>query len=239
MIKFFRKIRHGLLSENKISKYALYAIGEIVLVVIGILIALQINQWQNVKQLRETEKKMLFEMEINLTSNLEVMADLIERESDMVENIKYIFDHFQARKSMNDTVRNYLARVGWLEELQLVNSTYETLKSIGLGTISSDSLRVDIAQLFEVDYPKEVNWTNSIANAQLTTLTYPMMLKHYSVEERLIPVNFENLMTDPAYKSMLALELGFKKAIILRAGILYEKTENLRKKVQDEIIKLN
>ena len=43
MIKFFRKIRQQLLSENKISKYLLYAIGEIILVVIGILIALQIN----------------------------------------------------------------------------------------------------------------------------------------------------------------------------------------------------
>ena len=45
MIKFFRKIRQKLLTENKFSKYLLYAIGEIVLVVIGILIALQINNW--------------------------------------------------------------------------------------------------------------------------------------------------------------------------------------------------
>ena len=45
MIKFFRKIRQGLLTENKFSKYLLYAIGEIVLVVIGILIALSINNW--------------------------------------------------------------------------------------------------------------------------------------------------------------------------------------------------
>ena len=43
MIKFFRKIRHKLLSENKFSKYIIYAIGEIVLVVFGILIALQLN----------------------------------------------------------------------------------------------------------------------------------------------------------------------------------------------------
>jgi hypothetical protein len=45
MIKFFRKIRQRLLAENKISKYLIYAIGEIILVVIGILIALQINNW--------------------------------------------------------------------------------------------------------------------------------------------------------------------------------------------------
>lgn len=43
MIKFFRKIRQRLLTENKFSKYLLYAIGEIILVVIGILIAININ----------------------------------------------------------------------------------------------------------------------------------------------------------------------------------------------------
>ena len=45
MIKFFRNIRKALLAENKFTKYLMYAIGEIVLVVIGILIALSINNW--------------------------------------------------------------------------------------------------------------------------------------------------------------------------------------------------
>ena len=52
MIKFFRKIRHKLLSENRVSKYILYAIGEIVLVVVGILIALQINNWNENKKIQ-------------------------------------------------------------------------------------------------------------------------------------------------------------------------------------------
>ncbi len=56
MIKFFRKIRKNLLSENKFSKYLLYAIGEIVLVIIGILIALQIN---NKNEQRKTENKIV------------------------------------------------------------------------------------------------------------------------------------------------------------------------------------
>ncbi|MFL0352809.1 DUF6090 family protein [Xanthomarina sp. GH4-25] len=59
MIKFFRKIRQRLLSENKFSKYLLYAFGEIVLVVIGILIALQINNWN---QEKENNKLKVFYM---------------------------------------------------------------------------------------------------------------------------------------------------------------------------------
>jgi len=53
MIKFFRKIRQNLLRENKTRKYYKYAIGEITLVVIGILIALQINNWnENIEKQR-------------------------------------------------------------------------------------------------------------------------------------------------------------------------------------------
>jgi hypothetical protein len=58
MIKFFRKIRQQLLTENKFSKYLLYAIGEIILVVIGILIALQINTW-NQNRLQRNEEKII------------------------------------------------------------------------------------------------------------------------------------------------------------------------------------
>jgi hypothetical protein len=56
MIKFFRKIRQKLLSDNKFSKYLIYAVGEIVLVVIGILIALQINNWNEKRKSREAVK---------------------------------------------------------------------------------------------------------------------------------------------------------------------------------------
>tara|TARA_R110002051_G_scaffold323712_2_gene418224 strand:- start:13567 stop:13764 length:198 start_codon:yes stop_codon:yes gene_type:complete len=55
MIKFFRKIRQKILTENKFSKYLLYAIGEIVLVVIGILIALQVNNMNEVEKVKDKE----------------------------------------------------------------------------------------------------------------------------------------------------------------------------------------
>ena len=59
MIKFFRHIRQNLIMENKTSKYFKYAIGEIVLVVIGILIALQINMWNEGRKARDKEVKLI------------------------------------------------------------------------------------------------------------------------------------------------------------------------------------
>ena len=69
MIKFFRKIRQKLLSENKFSKYLLYAIGEIILVVIGILIALQINNWNENRKLNDAKNKTLEHIKKEVLSN--------------------------------------------------------------------------------------------------------------------------------------------------------------------------
>lgn len=80
MIKFFRHIRKRLLSENKFSKYLLYAIGEIILVVIGILIALQINNWNEERNLNKQESlyvdRLLLENQQDLFTFTKSIEDL-------------------------------------------------------------------------------------------------------------------------------------------------------------------
>ena len=72
MIKFFRKIRQRLLAENRFSKYLLYAIGEIMLVVIGILIALQVNNLNERNKLFKQEEEILLLLDEELHDNLRV-----------------------------------------------------------------------------------------------------------------------------------------------------------------------
>ncbi|MBO0330427.1 DUF6090 family protein [[Muricauda] lutisoli] len=78
MIKFFRKIRQKLLSDNKISKYLIYAIGEIILVVIGILIAIQLNDFNGDR--KEREKELSFLQKLKDDINLDIQ-DLTLRDS--------------------------------------------------------------------------------------------------------------------------------------------------------------
>mgnify|MGYP000577589061 CR=1 FL=1 len=70
MIKFFRQIRQNLIMENKTGKYLKYAIGEIVLVVIGILIALEVNNW-NENRKDSIEEKAILE---NLSKSREILS---------------------------------------------------------------------------------------------------------------------------------------------------------------------
>ena len=78
MIKIFRKIRQNLLSEGKTGKYFKYAIGEIVLVVIGILIALQINNWNEIRKKKKQLDTIYSTIEQNLKTDLKTIKEPIE-----------------------------------------------------------------------------------------------------------------------------------------------------------------
>ena len=71
MIKFFRKIRQKLLTENRFSKYLLYAIGEIILVVIGILIAIQLNDFNEDRKERKKELSFLQKLKDDIENKKE------------------------------------------------------------------------------------------------------------------------------------------------------------------------
>ena len=85
MIKFFRKIRHKLLSENKFSKYVIYAIGEIILVVIGILIALSINNWNEHKKKKQDERVLLMAVLENLKLDSLGIANVVHNQARILE----------------------------------------------------------------------------------------------------------------------------------------------------------
>jgi Family of unknown function (DUF6090) len=104
MLKIFRKIRQNLLSENKTSKYTIYAIGEIFLVVVGILIALQINNWNETKKEQAITDKYLSGFVSDLEKDriqLETLIAVRKKQSasakallDMIETNDYELDSF-------------------------------------------------------------------------------------------------------------------------------------------------
>ena len=85
MIKFFRQIRQSLLSEGKTRKYLLYAIGEILLVVVGILIALQVNNWNETRKEFKTENEFISSVRNDLNQDKEFIKLIIEQIEPRIE----------------------------------------------------------------------------------------------------------------------------------------------------------
>jgi hypothetical protein len=95
MIKFFRHIRQRLLTENKFSKYLLYAIGEIFLVVVGILIALQINNWNELRKTHLQDLEFLNNLKVELSIDIAALTAKITEYQEInstIRNTVTLFD---------------------------------------------------------------------------------------------------------------------------------------------------
>lgn len=94
MLRFFRQIRQRLLTENRFSKYMLYAFGEIVLVVIGILIALQINNWSEEKHEADRIRAQLVNLARDLKSDRSGLMQLRGYHAFRVQAAYYLLEEY-------------------------------------------------------------------------------------------------------------------------------------------------
>ena len=153
MIKFFRKIRQKLLSENRFSKYLLYALGEIILVVIGILIALQINNWNENRKIEQSGKEYLKEIYKELKIEVVNIDDILNNLSDQYDAAAYVLNDFESpNKTIQDTLRftkHYWATTRlFIVERDL--NTFDQLKSSGQsGLLNNDSLSNALDQFYK------------------------------------------------------------------------------------------
>ena len=143
MIRFFRHIRQNLIMENKTSKYFKYAIGEIILVVAGILIALQVNNW-NIKRIeRQSEIKYLTNIKLDLQKDLVTLNEQIDVRIKKQNVTESLISHINGNNIIEDLdklAKNVFATINE-ERFTPNNSTYNELASSGnLSLIENDSI---------------------------------------------------------------------------------------------------
>ena len=168
MIKFFRKIRQRLLTENKFSKYLLYAIGEIALVMIGILLALQVNNWNEEQQLKKERITILQNLKEDLTNDIENYQHSILRLEDrqkVVDKVLVLFENIPNKIDSSKTARNLLV-LGFIEDHNPNFSTYNEIQGSGkLALINSKKIKKALANYKStVDNFKVIgsNWNEDI-----------------------------------------------------------------------------
>jgi hypothetical protein len=140
MIKFFRRIRQKLLTENKFSKYMIYAIGEIILVVIGILIALQINNWNSYTKDRQKEKIYLNNIKRDLNNQLFLLEDRQTGETSTLDALQNVNNSFVENKGFVITLKN-IANISTINDrytFSVVKTTFNEIQSTGNFDIIKD-----------------------------------------------------------------------------------------------------
>jgi hypothetical protein len=202
MITFFRRIRQSLLSQKRLTQYLLYALGEIVLVVIGILLALQINNWNEERKESKAIKNVLVEIREDLLQDqVEFMRAIALRKDDL-DAQKRIIEVLETKGSLNERVLSDLGRINLSRPIYLASKGYDLLKELKLGTLKDKKLRILLTKYYERDIPM-VHQEFKDDNFEFEHYWLPYVRRHFKEWEFgqfAIPHDYEQLLDD---KSLL------------------------------------
>jgi hypothetical protein len=155
MIKFFRKIRQNLLMENKTGTYFKYAIGEIVLVVIGILIALSINNWNETNKNEREQIVFLNNLKNDLKNDLIQLDQILKLQKEKLSTVNELKDQLLSIKDFEKIEQLFVKLTSDNDTYFPNTGSYTTSVSSGkMASLNPSSLRIAITNLYERYYYK-------------------------------------------------------------------------------------
>jgi uncharacterized protein DUF6090 len=248
MIKFFQRIRRNLLLENKISKYLLYAIGEIILVVIGILIALQINNNNELRKSRLKEVHYLQNIKTDLELNIVDLDKYLAVRTECIASANRIIEHFEGKPITNysDFNADGMNIYTWQKFYQNNNTFQELVNSGNLSLITNDSIKnilLNIESLYKKMKSEEDHFRfdteKLIYEPIYALLDLNLAVNNYAYHVSDGQAGKDITLTEKYYSAYIKntmIKNGFLMAV-LEFGIMNEQMRNM-KRMSEELIKL-
>lgn len=245
MLKFFRKTRQKLLTENKFSKYLLYAVGEIVLVVIGILIALQINNWNEANKQQLKSENLNIRLQNQIEQNIQTTKNRIDNVKVQVDNLTNIMlmiggplEEFNL-KGLDSQLNNLLLDY----HLSLDLNTLEEAQDNGeIASIKNDSLRVALYKLVTVN--KTLEERETVANGDNLNFVVPYFYKNTNGRNiasnsdrnyrekigysKLKNHNYSEILNDRDFENLLDYRIYYSQEMLDRYSYMLEYLENIK-----------
>jgi len=226
MIKFFRKIRQNMLTEYKLRKYLLYAIGEIVLVVIGILIALSIDNWNEERKDRIDEGITLESLKEVLEKDRSYIQSSTAFHESVQSSIDIVLQNLKENSTYHDSLSYHFWNLTSHWALPITKSVFETLKSKGVHLIKNEELRNEIIDFYDIQnhyfqqdqrlywdllYDASQNvfntrfysmWSSNMAEIEMNEVWDDSKITQ-EITGEMVPRNFEKLKFDQDFKYFL------------------------------------
>lgn len=246
MIKYLRKIRQKMLTEHKFRKYFLYAIGEIVLVVIGILIALQVNNWNMSNQIRKVEVKYLKEIAQNLESDMRDIQFNIDFNETRYLASEIVLNYLESNEIYSDTLDIYFGSLLYTTRSVMDYSAFDALKSRGLEIISNDSLRQLISKLYSFHYHNVIDFESQDDHAFQYAIVMPTVLKRLKVrksedlnlveaQQLARPIEFDALKQDDEFKNAIIMNKDLREYMLKNYRGLEKRVKICRNAIEREL----
>lgn len=144
------------METGKTGKYFKYAIGEIILVVIGILIALSINNWNEARKSNVFEKEILTQVQANLVKDKLTLEEISSNFQKAINSSNKILESAWSQQDI-DSLQFWLADIIQFDRFQPLTNAYEVLKSKGLDQIKNKQLRFLLGTYYDDEAKRAIN----------------------------------------------------------------------------------
>lgn len=221
MVKFFRRIRQKLLNTGRIRKYLVYAIGEVLLVMIGILLAFQVNNWNEGKKRIAVERQLLIELKNSLEQEIRFQKWSIKMNKDYMESGQTLLNYLNTEKVYNDSLNVHFHKsTRWIKPNE-ENYAYENLTKYGSSFLKQDSLEASLHFVFEIGKmflntleSRQENYHNAVVVQFLTENFTTSYVSNESSELLMAPIDYNVLKESTTYKNILLTNIERRKADI-------------------------
>ena len=237
MLTFLRKIRKSLIESGSTRKYLLYAVGEILFVMIGILLALQVNNWNEWRKERVKERQVLVEIVQTLESNEDNLRIGINQLEKTNSSSTIVLSFLNESLPYSDTLSFHFFRSGWQNKgvyAALSRAGYESLKSLGLEIIKNDDLKNEVISLFDIQIPRLSIFSEMGIDDMSSSREY--IKKNFrSNGTGLLPLNHTEILEDNYYHSIVQNRWASRDVLIQRTQKCVEEIERVLRLIKEEL----
>ena len=247
MIKFFNKIRKSTLEQNKLGKYLKYAFGEIILVMIGILLALQVNTWNNNRELKKEELKVMKSLHQEFSQNLERFDTVYNVQLKRKKAIEYVMSG-ELQNLPTDSLVTLLEMINMSWTFDPFQGIYNSVIGSGkIELISNESLKTKLATIQDLikDYQEEEHQTREFSKQLLYPFELKTPLKSYNfnendiVESAKVKDNYLKAFSSFEFDVLMRNLRGWMQSIFEEGPTLREELVSIINLLEEEVEKHN
>ncbi|WP_412559451.1 DUF6090 family protein [Winogradskyella sp. MIT101101] len=211
------------------GKYLKYAIGEIILVVIGILIALQINNWNENRKLNLKLTKSLKEIRRNLVGDSIPIFYVLKTQRKDVKMQRELIAKLESKELLDSSFNEHFGRVLIMRRILLVDNGYNTLKKLGMEQLKDDAFEKQIVRYYNI-LLGNLNSATLDDETEFLTDWRPYLInnfKDWKFGEYGIPNDYQNLSDDSRLLMMLKMNLGNRESTLQSFEIIQKDNTKL------------
>jgi hypothetical protein len=241
MIKFFRNIRFSLMERNKTGKYFKYTIGEIILVLIGILIALQINHWNESRKQKQQTRTNILSIAKDISNDTVLQQRIIKSLKKEVTAGELLIPIMESEQQIIQDSLDFILKFNDLTTVYVIpdeTNTWSLLKSSGVLSEFPDAKLLNMLQDYYNSYFNlSTNFSNSANESRLEIRKLKYELFSDSDHKKFFPTNTPKAPSKKAFEAIFNDEKILPLCRFIRGGAFYfePKFELVNKKAHDII----